>query len=369
MRKKFFTSLLVVTLCFIFVGGVGFVNAAGKTKLKMSSVWSAGIQLVEIDKHFVELVNELGGDNLNIEFFAGGEIVPPFELLNAVKSGTIDMGGDWGGYWAGKDEAFNIIGSHPMGLTATDYMIWVYQAGGFDIINEVYGKYGMVCLPFGCHSAESGVRSHKPINSIDDYKGLKTRMGGKIQGLVLKDLGGVQVMLAGSEVYQALQKGVIDACEYNTPTVDEKLGLSEVTEYWASPPWHAPGAMFGCMINKKVWDKLSDNEKAILKTSAMANFMWSFTYFEYQDIAATKKFLDAGVQITKLPNEDLDKIQKLVNTHTIESAKKNPLFAKVALSQAEYLQDIAQWRSIEQPFGHGRNFELPDIEELKTLVK
>jgi len=362
------TVVLISFFAFFVAGSLNSLDAAPK-KLKMSSVWSTGIDLVEIDKNFVKLVNELGGGELQIEFFPGGDLVPPFELLNAVSTGTIDLGGDWGGYWAGKDEAFNIIGSHPMGLTATDYMVWIYQAGGLEVINEVYGKYGLVALPFGVHSSESGVRAHKPINTLADYKGLKTRIGGKIQGLVLKDIGGVQVMLAGSEVYQALQKGVIDACEYNVPSVDWKLGLAEVTEYWATPAWHAPSAVFSAIISKKLWDSMSDVERAILKTAAMANFVWSYSYFEYQNIAATKAFLDRGTKITRLSGADLDVIQQSVNKHTMDSAAKNPLFAKVALSQAEYLENISQWRDISKPFGHGRNFQFLDTEELKKLIK
>ena len=371
MKKKIFLFGVLMTLMSFFVFGALSPNTVeGKTiRLKMTSVWSAGIQLIEVDKHFVKLVNGLAGGELEIKFFEGGALVPPFELLDAVSNGTIDMGGDWGGYWAGKNMAFNIIGSHPMGLTATDYMTWVYQAGGFDLIQEAYGQYGIVCLPFGVHSSESGVRGHKPINSIADYKGLKIRMGGKIQGEALKDLGGVQVMLAGSEVYQALEKGVIDACEYNIPTVDWNLGLQEVTEYWASPGWHAPAAIFGVMINKKVWDRFSEQQKVMLKTAAMANFLWSYTYFDYNNIAATKKFLDKGIKITRLSDEDMGKIQDIVNKHTLELCKKNPLVAKIAYSQYKFLKDFSQWRSISQPFSHGRNPEIPDLDVIKTYIK
>jgi len=172
MKRKVFLTGLLGMLSIILVFGI-FDSTAGTKKIKMTSVWSAGIQLIEIDKHFVKLVNELGGDQLQIKFFPGGSLVPAFEVFNAVREGTIPMGADWGGYWAGKNEAFNIIGSHPMGLTATDYMVWVYQAGGFELIQEVYGKYGLVCIPHGVHSAESGVRGHKAINTIADYKGMK----------------------------------------------------------------------------------------------------------------------------------------------------------------------------------------------------
>jgi len=369
MKKSFF--LFGLLLSFFLFGTLNPITAEGKKiKFKMSTVWPAGFQLIEIDRHFVKLVNALGGDKLQIKFFDGGTLVPAFELFDAVREGTIDMGGDWGGYWAGKNEAFNIIGSHPMGLTATDYMIWVYQAGGLGLIEEVYGKYGLMALPFGVHASESGVRSNKPINSVDDYKGLKVRMGGQIQGKILKDFGGVQVMLSASEFYQALEKGVIDAAELNLPTCDWNSGLAEVTKYWASPGWHAPAAMFSVMMSKKLWNSLSEEQKTILRTAAMANFLWSFTYLEHENIGATKRFLDKGIQITRLDDESLNKIQKSVNKHTLESSKKNALFAKVAYSQYKFLKDLSKWRSIAQPFSYGRNNpESPDLDSIKACIK
>jgi TRAP-type mannitol/chloroaromatic compound transport system substrate-binding protein len=370
MKKIMYFKMLVMILAVSLIGGVAPINAAQKIELKMSSVWSSGIQLIEVDRHFVKLVNSMGGPDFKIKFFDGGTMVPPFELFDAVARGTLDMGGDWGGYWPGKDEAFNIIGSHPLGLTIHDYMLWIYQGGGFDLIQEAYGKYGLVALPFGGHGSESGIRGNKPINSIKDIKGMKIRIGGKLQGKVLKDLGGVQVNLAGSEVYQALEKGVIDACEYNIPSVDYMMGLQEISKYWASPAWHAPSAIFSVLINKKVWDtKFTPEQREMLKTAAMANFLWSYTFLEYNNIAATKKFLDKGIKITRLNNADLATIQKSVNKHTLDVCKTNPLFAKIAYSQYKFLQDFAKWRTIADPFSHGRNVIPPDMEAIKAGIK
>lgn len=373
MKKMMCFKMLALILVSSFIWQIAPINAAEepqKIELKMSSVWSAGIQLIEIDRNFVKLVNAMGGDDFKIKFFDGGTMVPAFELFDTVARGTLDMGGDWGGYWAGKDEVFNLIGSHPMGMTVYDYMLWVYQGGGFDLIQEAYGKHGLVALPFGGHASESGIRGNKPINSLKDFKGMKIRIGGKLQGKILKDLGAVQVNLAGAEVYQALQKGVIDAAEYNIPTVDWNMGFQEITKYWASPAWHAPAAIFSVIINKeKVWDKLSPERKEMLKTAAMANFLWSYTFLEYQNIAATKKFSDKGIKITRLNNADVEAIQKLVNKHTLASCKENPLFAKIAYSQYKFLQDFAQWRSISQPFSHGRNVVPPDMGAIKAAIK
>jgi TRAP-type mannitol/chloroaromatic compound transport system substrate-binding protein len=176
-------------------------------------------------------------------------------------------------------------------------------------------------------------------------------------------------MLAGGEIYQALEKGVIDAAEFVTPSIDWALGFQEVTKYWASPGWHQPSSVIGVMINKKAWDELPDDLKTLLKTVAMATFAWSFTWYEHGAIDATKNFLDHGIKVTRLGDKDLEELQKLANKHTLEECRKNPLFAKIAYSQFKHLENISQWRSIALPFTYGRNPVLPDLDAIKACIK
>ena len=371
MKKRIFLlSLLMAFTCFFVFGAFNPAPVEGKTiTWKYTTTWTPALQLIEADRHFAKVANELARGELKLKFFEGGSLVTPFEVFGAVSAGTIQAGGDWPGYWAGKDTVFDLLGAYPLGLTAVDYMVWIYQGGGFDLYQEAYGKFGLVYLPHGVLPIESGVRGHKPINSIADYKGLKIRMSGRTQGKILKDIGAAQTMLAGGEVYQALEKGVIDAGEFSTPSIDWSMGFQEVTEYWASPGWHQLGSVVGVMINKKAWDKLPDHMKIALKDAAMANFLWSFTFFEYGAIDATQKFLDKGIKITRLSDKDLDELQKIANKHTLESCKKNPLFAKVAYSQFKFLKDISQWRAIATPFTYGRNPVLPDLNAIKACIK
>ena len=178
-----------------------------------------------------------------------------------------------------------------MGLTASDYIMWLYDGGGLELYQEVYGKYGIVYLPYWVSSTDSGVRGNKPIRSLRDYKNLKIRMAGRAQGKMLKDLGASQVMLAGGEVYQALEKGVIDAGEFASPDIDWGMGFQEVTSYWASPGWHQPSGLGGVMINKKAWDVLPKKTQELLKILARATMVWSFSHFNYVSATATDKFL------------------------------------------------------------------------------
>ena len=124
------------------------------------------------------------------------------------------------------------------------------------------------------------------------------------------------------------------------------------------------------MINKKVWDELPDQQKTILKYAAMANMIWSFSWMDYSCIDATQKFIDKGTQITRLSDADLDKVQQMSEKYLLEAAKENPLYAKIAYSQYNFLKNIEQWRAIATPFTYGRNpKELPNMEELKAAAE
>ena len=166
-------------------------NADAKMKWKMTSTWTPSILAIESDKHFVEVVNQLAGDELEIKFYPGGTLVPTMEIFDAVRNGTIQMGADGPLYWAGKNSAFKPLCTLPLGLISIDYMVWVYQGGGLELYQEAYGKFGMVYLPHGVN-LESGIRSSKPIESLSDFKGLKMRTASRTTGKILKELGTAQ---------------------------------------------------------------------------------------------------------------------------------------------------------------------------------
>lgn len=371
MNKKLF-SLVLMAVCITVLSLFGFTEAyAGEDiiKWKMTSTWTPSLQHIESDRHFIKVIDEMIGDRLNIKFYEGGTLVPPYEVFDTVASGTVDAAGDWVGYWAGKNTAFDALGGLPMVLTPIDLLVWIINGGGFDLYQEVYGKFGMAYLPTAIMPMDSGFRGNKPIRSLDDFKGLKVRAAGQTAGKILQRLQAAQVKLAGDEVYQALEKGVVDAAEMSSPSIDWNLGLQEVTKYWAVPNPVNNGNVLGVMINKKSWDKLPDRLKTALKTAAMANCVWTLSFMEGNAITAVQKFLDKGIKVTSLPISDVDEIQKIANEYNIQSCKENPLFAKVAYSQYKFLKDIGRWREMSTPFSYGSNRPLPDLEQIKACIK
>lgn len=336
----------------------------------MTSTWPSSLELIELDRHWVELANSLiDDDKLTIEFFDGGELVPAGEVFGAVESGTIQAGADWPGYWAGRDSAFSPLAATASLFNAVDYVNWIQEWGGADIYNEVYGKFGLVYLPYGVTNNESGFRTvSKPIKTIEDLQGLRLRLSGLEQGKLLEKLGGNQVSMAGGEIYQSLERGVIDGAEFSTPNVDFSGGFQQVTKYWSTPGWHQSSSVFGVMINKAAWDALDEETQQRLQVAADATLLWSLAFTEKRATEAFAKFQEAGTEINRLDDAALEQIQTMANETIEEVACENPLSAKVYASQISYLQDYSSWRDASVPFNLGRTPDGPDLEKIKACA-
>ena len=346
--RRLKAAAVTLTLALGALGGGPRGPARAETTWQMTTVWPSSLELIEIDKHFVELANKLTTGDLTIEFFEGGSLVPSGEVFGAVESGTIDAGGDWPGYWAGRDPAFSPLGTTASLFNAIDYVNWIQQWGGKDLYTEIYGRFGMVYLPYGVTNNESGFHTKEPIRSIEDLRGKRLRVSGLEQGRLLNQLGGSQVSMAGGEIYQALERGVIDGAEFSTPNVDWSGGFQLVTKYWATPGWHQSASVFGVMINMRAWQALSPEARQRLQVAADATLLWSLTFTEHRASDAYKKFKDVN-EVNRMDDAALEKIQAMANGVIEDVACENPTSAKVYLSQLEYLADYAGWRAASGP--------------------
>lgn len=353
---------LVVLATFCYVSSVA---AQAPVKWKVVTTWTPAITLINADKYFIETVNALCKGQLEMTLYPAGEIVGSFGVFDAVQTGTVQAGFDWAGYWAGKDSAFNVIGGLPGGPIQADFITWVYAGGGNEMAAEVYGKYGMHYLYTTVISAESGIRGNKAFRTAEDYRGAKLRMSGMLQGQILKDLGAAQVMIAGQEVYQALERGMVDGAEFSTPDNDWALGFQEVTEYWNVPGWHQPASAGGIMFNKKAWDSLTEELRQKIRIAAQATTAWGLAHFNYNSGVYSKKFIDKGAKVQHLDDNTLQKIQALSYQAFLNEAQKNPLFAKAVYSMYKTIETLSHWRDKELQLMK-MGITLPDMEALKT---
>lgn len=335
----------------------------------MTSTWPESIDAVKIDRFWVDMVNNIAGNELAIDFHPGGTLMPGTEVFDATETGSIEASGDWPGYWAGLNPAFSPLATTTSLFNALDYFNWIQQWGGRELYQEIYGQFGLVYLPYGVLNNESGFMGRTPIESIADIEGKRLRIAGRDQGRVMEQLGGSQVTLAGSEVYQAIERGVVDAAEFSAPGIDYSVGLAEVAEYWATPGWHQSATVFGVMINKDAWDALSEETQDKLKMAADATMGWSLAWSERQSTDATQKFIDAGVTINQFSAEDLNRIQDITNEVILRGACEHPDHARVYHSMISYMEHYATWRDISVPFNMSRVADnLPSLEELETCM-
>lgn len=326
---------------------------------RMISVWPQGGLQYGHDERFVEAVNELSNGRLNIKLHSAGELASPDQVLDTVSEGTVEMGGDWPNYWSGKNTAFDLLGSQAVGMTNWDYMLWITEGGGHDIYNEIYDQYNTVYFPHSISSIESGIRSNKPIKSLEDFKGLKIRMAGLVQSELAQQLDAVPTIVAAEEIYEALQRGVVDAAEFGSPHTDEAMKLHEVTEYWLTPGWHQSSAVLGVSINKDAWNSLPDDLKRVIEIASNYTMTVNTSEYLYKDAEAAQLMIDDyGIEVTELSDEELKRIFDMTDKIVADLAKENPDFQKVLDSQNRFLEMFSQYRDMQGDWSFGNNLRV-----------
>ncbi len=313
------------------------------------SSYAAGLpQLYAPAEHFANEVAELTEGQLVIKMNPGGAIVPGMKVFDAVSAGTLDLACTWAGWWVGKFPASVLFGnSYPNGLQLREMLGWIYTGGGLELWNELYRGHNVKVLPpYGILGPENFCWSHKPINSLADFKGLKFRTVG-IWGECLERLGARVVSLPGAEVYSAAERGVIDAFEFATPAIDKKLGFPEIMKYLKVPGIHEPCAPLETLVNEKSWEKLPENLKFKVKVALRDSCFWAVNEALKQDAEAMEYFRHyPGLHISKLSPEMIAGIVKIGNEVLDEHAKKDPMFAKVLDSQREYRKKVEPYASL-----------------------
>ena len=363
MRHDTQKKLLVL---FVLLSAIFFsCNVLAKNyNVKLVTVWPEGLKnIIAADYQFAKYVENMSDGQIDITIYPAGELCEPTEVLDMVRTGTVQMGVDWPNYWSGKNTAFDLIGSNSVTFCAEDYLIWDYQHGGIELANELYDKYNCKWFPHYMAHMESGIRTNKPIETLEDLEGMKIRLAGLLPGEILKELGATPVTISVSELYEALRRGVLDGAEFSNPSNDKDFHFEEITKYWCTPGWHQTSSQHGVIVNKDFWKELPDNLQQIIQKAAMATHLWSYAKLAYEDAEATKFFQNEGIEITKLPADDLEKIERIKNDLQLKHAKKNPMYEKILKSQIQYLNHMEEYREASEPFSFGRNPEyLPEID-------
>ncbi|NNG01390.1 MAG: TRAP transporter substrate-binding protein DctP [Desulfobacteraceae bacterium] len=314
-----------------------------KHRWKMVMPWSKGLLFYDLAVHFCDTVRLASGGRLIIKPFSAGELIPAMECFDAVAKGSFEAGHDWPGYWQGKDQAFTAFASVPYGLDSELYNIWLYEREGLEMMQELYGQYGLFVLPGGQVGQELGLASNRRAEKIEDFKGLKVRTAGWYME-ILNNLGASAVATPGGEIYLSLQTGVLDAAEFSSPAVNWPMGFDEVTKYAIQPGVHQPACQFSFFFNKDAYDKLSDDLKWILDTAAKETQLWSYSWINNLNADAIRRFKDK-IEIVRMDDEAIVEFAKTSHLYLEELKKQHAFLKKVLDSQEALKVDFRDWRS------------------------
>ena len=357
-RRKFVTNASLA-------GAAGLLAACGKQpatadcgdtastanaqtfEWKMVTTWPRDFPGLGTGANYLaRIIGEMSGGRLTVKVYGGNELVPPFEVFDAVQRGTAEMGHGGAYYWKGKIPASSFFTSIPFGLTGNEINGWFYYGGGLDLYREAYAPFGVIPFPIGNSGTQMGGWFNKEINSVDDLQGLRMRIPG-IGGEVLRKVGGTPVNIPGAELFTALESGTIDATEWVGPMNDLAFGLFRAAKYYYYPGWHEPGTALEAIVNREAFEALPPDLQSIVEVACKAANMDMYAEFVARNGEAIKTLVDDhGVELRPFPDEVLAELKAASLEVMEEMAAADEMSAKAWASLQAYMERVKLYTRI-----------------------
>jgi len=293
-------------------------------------------------EEFSKQVSALTGGKFTITVHAGGELMPPFGVLDGVSNGTVECAHTAPYYFFGKDPTYALDCAVPFGLNSRQMTAWMFEGNGLKLMREFYAKVNIVNFPMGNTGAQMGGFFRKEIKSLADMKGLKMRIGG-FGGKVLEKIGAVPQNIPGGEIYQALEKGTIDAAEWVGPYDDFKLGLYKVAPFYHYPGWWEGGPQLSLYVNQKSYDSLSPEYKAIIANASAYAHVDMQAKYDGRNPGALKQLVAAGTKLHAFPKDVMDASFKAAQELYAELNASNPAWKKIYDDWVGFRRDQNLW--------------------------
>jgi TRAP-type mannitol/chloroaromatic compound transport system substrate-binding protein len=295
-----------------------------------------------------ERIGALSDGRIDIDVFAAGELIPAFEVFDAVARGTIQMGHSSPTYWRGTLPAAPIFSSVPFGMLADEHRAWMDHGGGLTLWREIYGARGIVPFVAGNTGAQMGGWFKREINSAADLIGLKMRISG-LGGEVIQRAGAVAVSLPGAELYTSLSTGLIDATEWNGPFNDMAFGLHEVASFYYYPGWHEPSGVLEALVSTEAYESLSPHLKAVIEAACRAEADYVVAEFAARNQQALRTLIDEhGIELRRFPDDVLSMLRRLSFEVMDGLAASDADLARVYASYRAYAEAIGAWHEISE---------------------
>jgi TRAP-type mannitol/chloroaromatic compound transport system substrate-binding protein len=324
---------------------------AAPTTLKMQAAWGGGIFL-ENAKSYVDRVNAMAGDALQIELLPVNSVVKTSQMQDAVHRGVLDAAHYVPAYWYSKSPVASLFGTGPcFGWSSQEVLGWVHYGGGQELFDEMMASLGLNLVSFfnSPMPAQPLGWFKEEIKDSSQMVGLKYRTVG-LAADVLLEMGMSVVQLPGGEIQPAMKSGLIDAAEFNNPTSDRDFGMQDVSKHYHLASFHQSQEFFEVTVNKKKYDSLADEQKAILKFASEAensNFYWHNTRRYAADLVTLAT--EQGVNVYRTPDSVMAEQLKAWDIVVERMSAADPFFAKVIASQKAYAKEVMNYLNLNQP--------------------
>jgi len=343
-RRKFLSGAALAAAASVAAPNV--VRAQGPIAMRWQSTWPSKDIFHEFALDFAKKVNDMTGGDLRIEVLPAGAVVPAFGLLDAVSKGTLDGGHGVLVYHYGKQTALALWGSGPaFAMDANMLMAWHKYGGGKELLEKLYASIGahVVSFPYGPMPTQPLGWFQRPISKVDDLKGLKFRTVG-ISIDVFTGMGAAVNALPGGEIVSAMDRGLLDAAEFNNASSDRALGFADVSKICMLQSYHQNAEQFEVMFNKTKYDALPDKIKAIIANAVEAasqDMQWKAIdrySKDYEELQSRD-----NVKFYKTPDTILKRQLEVYDDVVKKKAAENPLFREILESQRAFAQRVTRW--------------------------
>ena len=345
-RRKFLAGAAAATAGAATLGFPMIAKAQGPISMRWQSTWPSKDIFHEYALDYAKKVNDMTGGDLKIEVLPAGSVVPAFGLLDAVSKGTLDGGHGVLVYHYGKQNALALWGSSPAyAMDANMLLSWHKYGGGKELLNKLYASIGanVVSFPYGPMPTQPLGWFKKPITKPDDFKGMKYRTVG-ISIDLFNGMGAAVNALPGSEIVPAIDRGLLDAAEFNNATSDRILGFPDVSKVCMLQSYHQNGEQFEIMFNKTKYDTLPPKMQSIIANAveaASADMSWKAINRYSQDYIELQT--KDKVRFYKTPDSVLQKQLEVFDQVNAKKSAENPMWKEISESQKAYAERAVRW--------------------------
>lgn len=350
-KKTYSKSGFVQKVAFGLVLGAALISttsSASAEDIRWKVPTGFGTSLTALGDQIVDVaatIDTMTSGHIQMKIFEPKALIPAFEITDAVGANKLPVGYTWLGYDQGKITAAPLISAVPFGFDPQEYMAWWYEGGGQKLGEELYAEHNIHPILCGLTGPETAGWYQKEMTSLEDFNGLKIRYAG-LGGKVLQRIGASVTMLPGGELFQALEKGAIDATEYATPPADTRLGLYKIAKYNYFPGWHQTFTAFHFVVNKDIWAGMSAADQAVVDTACTAGVLKNLARAEALSGPQLKENAANGVIIGKFTDEMLEGLREVYLEVAADLVAEDEGFRKIYEAQQAFHVDYQAWSSV-----------------------